>query len=197
MIRVGKELDRLDVGDCIHHLTGHHRPRSRPARRPCPDSRQKPADQREIPDQPDREPDRHPPVYGQQQEHGTSQRREGEGDDVDHLRNDLGHGFGGLHFLLRDPTGEIVVKEPDCLAKGPVMQPQQHHRVQIRLYDDRIRSGRQAKEQRSRHEEEGDGADQQPDILPGKKIVRTGEDRAIDDQTQNQGRTRFKGTGRR
>ncbi len=183
---MGKKLHRLDVGDGVHDLPGHHRPRAGAGGGLATHPRQEGADEEEIGDQPDRKRQRHPDVDRQQQQDRADDRGEREGDGVDRFAGDLGHRARRLHLLLRDAAGEVVVEEGDRLAERPAVQPRQHEGQDVRLHHDRVRRGAKAEGQRPQnHEENREAEIERP--VGGEDRRRIGALGAVDDAAEEPG----------
>ena len=134
VIGVGEELHGRDVGDRIHDLPGHHRPRVCPFLRLCLDARQEVHDQERVDDQPDQKARDKPRV---DEGHHHDRRDEGgkrEAEDVQPLHDHIHDRAGRLLLLLCDPSGEVVVKEGQRLAKGEPVQPPERERIEVCLH---------------------------------------------------------------
>ncbi|MPL60848.1 hypothetical protein SDC9_06410 [bioreactor metagenome] len=186
VLGMGEQLHRLDVGDGVDDLPGDHRPRRGPRLRPAAHMRQEAADQRQIGDQPDGQRQRPPDVDARQQHHRTDDRGKGEEHRADHLGDGVGDGAGGLHLLLRDAAGKIVVEEGDGLAHRPAVQPRQHERHHVRPDQHVRRPGGEPEGGRPDHQvEQRKGQQQRPVVL---EVARPrGAGGTVDDQAQQPG----------
>ena len=70
-----------------------------------------------------------------------------KGDDVDRFDRDIGQRARGLHLLLRDASGEVIVEEGHRLAQRPAMQTRQDQRVDIGADDDAVGRGAETEDQ--------------------------------------------------
>ncbi|KKM62548.1 hypothetical protein LCGC14_1520550 [marine sediment metagenome] len=140
-----------------------------------------------ISDQPDHQPDGDPQVDPDQHRRGPDQRGQREEHHVDDFARDIGDRAAGLHLLLRDASGEIIVEIGHILPQRPAMQTAEHERIDVRRHDDRVRGRGQAEQDRAQHDEERRDPDQHPQVLA--EIVRgSGVERRIDHDPKQDGR---------
>jgi hypothetical protein len=193
---MGEKLDRLDIGDRVDDLTRDHGARRGAGSGILADHRQEETDQEDIGDQPDQQRDRRLGIDGQQEGDRTDDRGERETDGVDHLGRDIGDGAGGLHLLLRDATGEVIVEESYGLAEGPAVQARQDQGHHVRADDDAVRGGRDGEGQGAQDQVEAkEPEDQVP--VPGEEIGRPGTDGGVDHPAKDQGRDDLGDAGQR
>ena len=131
-VLVGEKLYGRHVGQRVDDLPGDPRPRLSPRAAEAADAGQIPADQKAVADQPEAEQRGEPPVDGAEHHRRADHRGEAEGDGVGAFQRDLGDRRAGLHMLLRQSPGEVVVEEPQALPQRVAVQPGDDERKDIR-----------------------------------------------------------------
>ena len=127
LARAGEQLERQDVGVSIDDAAGHDRARFRHLGRAVAHARHEQPQHHRIAGEPDHDRQRQPLIGGGEQEHRAGAVDHDVPDRRDHRDQALAHSRPGLHHLVGDAAGEIVLEERPALAHHmPVVLPADH-----------------------------------------------------------------------
>ena len=184
---VAEELDRGDIGQRVHHLTGHHRAGGGARRGADADLRHVVADQHVVAGEPDRHPERQPEVDPAHHRDRADDCGDRQAEGVDRLGDRIGDRAGRLLLLLGDATGEIVVEEAQGLAEGVAVEARQHQRVEVGPEGQRVQRGAEPHQSGAKQQEESCGGEE-PGPALGEKSLRAARLREVDQPADDGGR---------
>ena len=127
---VGKQLEGLDIGVAVNDAAGHMGPRIGLSHRDVLEPWHENAHQHQIAAQPQHQRSHQPGLAAPYQYQSAGEIDHHIDEDVHQLDHRLADGECGLHDLLRDSSGEFVLKERQALLEQVAMgQPAHPHRV--------------------------------------------------------------------
>ena len=129
--RMREELDGLDIGVAVDDPARHFGPRVRLNPGHVAQTRHEYGKDDHVADQPQDQRQGEAPIMACQQGQRAQEIDHHIDADIQQCQHCLAHGQSGLHDLLRNAAGKLVLKETQALAKDVAMRPPPHQHRKV------------------------------------------------------------------
>ncbi len=176
----GEELDRLDVGVAVDDAPRQARTRLGDGGRALAYRRHQLPDGEHVERQPHGDRRDQPEIEPTEKPHRAADIDDQRPDAVDEAAHGLAQRRAGLHHLLGDAPGEIVVEEGEALAQHVAVVLPAHHRRQAGDQRQIVEAAQEQRNHRPQHQHDEDHAGELP-AMGGEEFAARRRARPVDD----------------